>query len=304
MFGDVEVRSAQEKHSNTGRKHSLSHLRIPILVLGNLAILALAPYPFSHFGISLAHAASPDFAVSASTEPLTIPQGSSLVSWVSVTSLNNFTGTVSLTSSSPTGITATINPASVTPPKNGSTRSDLNITIAGTVPPGSYNIGITGTSGSTHSTNLVVQVVAPDFALSASTASIGITQAKSGNVVLTLISNGFSGRVTLTAQVSPPGPTATQTPPTINLASGTVQNSTMTVRTSATTSPGAYTITVTANATGPSGPITHSVAMTVSVNAPSATDTLFSPVVLGIIAIAVVMVVLTVAVVRRRPPKI
>lgn len=297
------MRSAQEQRPTICPMHSLSHLRLTILVLANLALLALAPYPVSHFGISLAHAASPDFAVSASTEPLTIPQGSSLLSWVSVTSLNNFTGTVSLTSSPPNGITATINPTSVTPPKNGSANSNLNITISGTVPPGSYNIGITGTSGSTHSTTLVVQVVAPDFALSASSASIGITQARSGSIVLTLISNGFSGRVTLTAQVSPAGPTA-QTTPTINLASGTVQNSTMTVRTSASTSPGDYTITVTANATGPGGPITHSIALTVSVNSPSTTDTLLSPVILGIIAAAVLMVVLIIAVVKRRPPKI
>jgi hypothetical protein len=94
--------------------------------------------------------------------PLNITIGGSGSSAVAVNSYNGFNSAVSLTSTgAPSGATATLNPASVTPPSGGSLSSQLTVTAGPSVAAGSFQLAIQGTSGTlTHSTPVTVTVAA------------------------------------------------------------------------------------------------------------------------------------------------
>ncbi len=101
--------------------------------------------------------ASPDFSISASTSSLSIKAGSSDSSTkITVGSLNGFTGTVSLvTTSSVPDITASLSAPSVQITTSGSSDSSTILTVGAAAAPGTYVNAVTvmGTSGSlSHST--------------------------------------------------------------------------------------------------------------------------------------------------------
>jgi Big-like domain-containing protein/immune inhibitor InhA-like protein len=93
---------------------------------------------------------TPDYAVSASPSSLSLTQGTSGTSTITVGSLNGFNSAVALTASGlPSGVTATFAPSSVTPPANGSATSTLTLTASATATTGTSTVTVTGTSGST-----------------------------------------------------------------------------------------------------------------------------------------------------------
>ncbi|HET9182867.1 MAG TPA: hypothetical protein VFP59_12090 [Candidatus Angelobacter sp.] len=98
--------------------------------------------------------AQPDFALSASPSSLTVKQGSSGASTISVTDLNGFTGSVSLSNSAlPSGVTASfgVNPTT--------SSSVLTFTASSTAATGTSTITVTGTSGSlTHTTTVSLTI--------------------------------------------------------------------------------------------------------------------------------------------------
>src|SRR2546427_114225 len=107
----------------------------------------------------------PDFSISAAPSSLTIHLGSSGTSTITLSSLNGFAGTVSLSPSiacSGTCIiypTATLNPTSVTLAAGGAGTSTLTVSTTGLTTPGTYVVLITATSGSiTHTVTVTVQV--------------------------------------------------------------------------------------------------------------------------------------------------
>src|SRR5207302_10264344 len=112
--------------------------------------------------------ATPDFSVSANPTSLTISQGSSGTSNITLTSLNGFSGTVTLSASvSPSGPFANLNPGSVTLVSNGAGSSTLNVTSVSAAP-GTYKVNVTATSGSlSHSFLITVTItsVSPSYAL-------------------------------------------------------------------------------------------------------------------------------------------
>jgi len=89
-----------------------------------------------------------DYTLSASPSSLTIVQGKSGTSTITVNPTNGFTGSVSLSASGmPAGVTASFNPTSTTG------TSTLTLTVSSTAATGTSTITITGTSGSlTHTT--------------------------------------------------------------------------------------------------------------------------------------------------------
>ena len=91
---------------------------------------------------------SPDYSVSASPSSLTIRQGTSQTSTITVASQNNYTGTISL-AANPTGVTGTLNPTSVSLPKNGIATSTLIVTAPSSLSPGNYQVMITASNGTT-----------------------------------------------------------------------------------------------------------------------------------------------------------
>jgi hypothetical protein len=97
---------------------------------------------------------SPDFSLSANPTSLTITQGTSGTSTITVTPLNGFTGNVTLSAAGmPSGVTAGFSPN----PTN--TTSTLTLTASATAATGTSTITVTGVSGSlTHTTTLQLTV--------------------------------------------------------------------------------------------------------------------------------------------------
>ena len=90
-----------------------------------------------------------DFSISASPTTLTIAQGESKTTTVSVLSMNNFNSAVSLGIANwPSGLTSSFNPTDVIPPAGQSATSILTIAVAKSAPLGTYGLTVTGTSGS------------------------------------------------------------------------------------------------------------------------------------------------------------
>ena len=92
---------------------------------------------------------APDFAITAPSV-VTIQAGNPITSTVNVTAMNNFGGSVQLTTSVSTGLSATISPAVVT-------RSGIATLTMSANSNGTYTVTVTGTSGSLkHSVTPVV----------------------------------------------------------------------------------------------------------------------------------------------------
>jgi plastocyanin len=108
----------------------------------------------------------PDFKIALSSSTLTVAPGASGNVMVTLTSLNGFSGTVSLTSAlSSSGPQVTFNPASLAVPSSASVSSTLSVSAASSgaystpVSQGSYMVTVTGTSGSlVHSATLALTV--------------------------------------------------------------------------------------------------------------------------------------------------
>lgn len=197
----------------------------------------------------------PDFSLSASPNSLTLVQGNSGNSTITVNPVNGFNGTVNLSVSGlPSGVTASFNPASTT------STSTLTLTAASGAATGTFTLTVTGASGTlTRTTTLTLTVnapVVPDFTLSASPASVSVRRASSATSTITVNPvNGFNGTVSLSASGLPNGVTATFNP------SSTTSSSTLTLTAASTASTGTTTVTV----TGASGTLTHTVNITVTV---------------------------------------
>jgi hypothetical protein len=261
-------------------------------------------YPSVSNGTFIILAPTPDYYVSATPSSLTIQPGTSQTSNIAVASLNNYTGTISLTAN-PSGVTATLSPTRVSPPKNGIITSTLNVTAPASLSPGSYQVGITASNGTTQrSTTVNVQVIAPDFIITANTNTLNIIQGSSSTATITITSqNGLSGMVSLQDQITPNGPSASQNPPTVSIASGGSQASTLRISTTPTTPIGTYTISVTGNATSTNGPLAHSITITLRVNPQAATSPgspLISTFLFEVIAILILAVSLGIVLAKHR----
>jgi PKD repeat protein len=106
-----------------------------------------------------APAPTPDFSIAGTPSTRTVARGGSTSYTASVTALNGFTGTVTLSVSGlPAGATPTFTPATV----NGAGSSTLTIATGATTAAGSYPLTITGTSGSqTRNASVTMTVTAP-----------------------------------------------------------------------------------------------------------------------------------------------
>jgi kumamolisin len=215
----------------------------------------------------LAGSATPSFTLSASPSSLSVTQGSSGTSTITVTDAGGFTGSVTLAASGlPSGVTAAFG----TNPTTGT--SVLTLTASSTATTGTSTVTITGTSGSLTATTTVALTVSatasPNFTISASPASVTVTQGANGTSTITITSTGgFNSATTLSATGLPTGVTAAfSTNPVTPPANGSA-TSTLTLTASASATVGAATVTI----TGTSGSTTHSTTIALTVNASSGT---------------------------------
>jgi subtilase family serine protease len=215
----------------------------------------------------LAGSATPSFTLSGSPSSLTITQGNSGTSTITVTDIGGFTGSVTLAASGlPSGVTAAFG----TNPTTGT--SVLTLTASSAATTGSATVTITGTSGSlTATTTLALTVnstATPNFTIAASPTSVTVTQGASGTSTITITSTGgFNSATTLSASGLPSGVTAAfSTNPVAPPANGSA-TSTLTLTVSASATVGAATVTI----TGTSGSTSHSTTIALTVKASSGT---------------------------------
>ena len=218
---------------------------------------------------------TPDFTVGASPSSVSVTQGSTATSTITVTSLNGFNSAATLSASGlPAGVTASFSPNPVTPPANGNAASTLTFTASSSATTGTSTVTVTGTSGSTtHTTTITLTVNAaatPNFTISAAPSSVTVTQGGTGTSTVTITSqNSFSSATTLSATGLPTGVTAAfSTNPVTPPANGSA-TSTLTFTASASATVGTATVTV----TGTSGTLTHSTTIALTVNSSTGLQT-------------------------------
>src|SRR3989449_614700 len=200
-----------------------------------------------------------DFSISINPSTVSSAAGSSTSATVTLSSIEQFTGTVALTvTPSSNSVSATVSPSSLTIASGGSATSTLSL---GSNTAGTYTVQVTGASGSlSHSATVTYNVgAAPDFMISTSPTSVRVNAGTAGTSTITVSSlNGFNSAVSLTASVSPsPGLTCNLNPTSVTTLSGGSATSSL----SCSGSAGTYTVT----ATGTSGSLSHTATVTYTV---------------------------------------
>ena len=195
-----------------------------------------------------------DYMLSAAPGTLSVLQGASGTSTVTITPANGFNGSVTFAASGlPSGVSA------VFTPNPGTSTTMLTLTASATAAVGTATVTITGASGSSiQSATLQLTVsAAPSYTLSASPNTVSVTQAGQTTSTITVApANGFDGSVTLSASGLPSGVTAGFS------ANPATSTSTLTLTASATAATGTATLTI----TGASGSLTQSATVQLTVN--------------------------------------
>jgi len=191
----------------------------------------------SPIGADFGVAPTPSFTLTASPNAVTINAGSSATTTATVTSIGGYANPVTVTAVTPAGWT-TPDPIILTPTAS----APLTITAPSTAN-GAYTVTVTATDGTTtKATTLTIQVIKPDFSLTASPGTLTIRQGQSGTSGITVNSiNNYQGAATLSASGTPSGITASFSKNPVQ--AGTYTTLTLTV--GRTTPQGTYTITVT-----------------------------------------------------------
>jgi uncharacterized membrane protein len=198
--------------------------------------------------------AGQDFSLSVGSPNVSVAQGGTASSTVTVTPVGGFTGSVALSASGlPSGVTVNFVPVSTTG------TSTVTFTAASSATAGTASVTIRGTSGSlAHTTTISLTVTAiqtPDFSLSATNATV--TQGGTANsTIIVMPSGGFTGSVALSVSALPVGVTATFNPVSTTAAS------TLTFAASSTATTGTANLTV----TGRSGALTRAATFVLTVN--------------------------------------
>ncbi len=206
-----------------------------------------------------------DFTISSNTAALSVSAGSSATATVTGTPTSGFTSTVTLSASGlPSGVTASFSPATLTGGKGTST---VKFTASASAASGAFAITLLGTGGGLIENTVLTLTVtgsAPAFSLTASPASLTVTQGSTGtSTISSSVSGGFNAAIALSASGLPSGVTASFNPATI--AAPGSGSSTLTLTASASAAPGTYPVTITGTGGGLSN--TTSVSLTVASSA-------------------------------------
>ena len=169
--------------------------------------------------------AGPGFTVSSTG--VSVVQGQSATTSVTVSAVGGFSGAVTLSASGlPSGVTASFNPSMVT----GSAGSTLTLAAAGNATVGPATVTITGSSTGTGTTGplssgtpITVTVIAkPDFTITAP-ASLSLAAGQTTPATLGIACvGGLTGSVSVQATGLPPGVQANFAPNSVNCPSGSI----------------------------------------------------------------------------------
>src|SRR5207247_1049347 len=181
-----------------------------------------------------------DYTLSLAPAALTIVQGATGNTTVTITR-TNFSSAVTLSlGGAPTGVSGAFDPAART-----EARPARTVSGAAAAAPGVYNLTVdgTGTPGN-RSTPLTLTVsAAPDYGLSLAPTALTIAQGATGTTTVTITRTNFTGAVTLSLGSAPTGVTGAFDP-----AAPTGTSSTLTVSVGAAVAPGVYNLTVAGSA--------------------------------------------------------
>ena len=197
----------------------------------------------SPIGVNFVSPPAPDFSIAASPSTVTITTATNPTGTTSINvgSILGFTSDVTLSANDPSNkLTLSLSQSVITGASGSAT---LTITVPPNTPTGNYPIIVQGQSSSkAHSVTVNVQVLNPDFSLTANPTSLGIRQGSQGKTTITLKSlNNYAGSPTLTASGAPAGMTVTFNKNPVPAGS----SSTMTINVARTTASKTYTITIT-----------------------------------------------------------
>ena len=215
---------------------------------------------------------APDFTITASPTALTIEQGHSNTSVITVTSINSFDKAVDLAISSAqiAGVNATLNPSAVIPMPDSFAVSILILDIASNATIGTYNITATGTSGALqHSVNVTLTITAPpvppapDFSVNASPTTLTVEQGDEASSTIIVASlRGFNESVELTYEPGTiSGVMLSLNPTQLTLSPASFSTSTLKIGVDIGTLPQEIEITV----TGTRGALQRSVTIALSI---------------------------------------
>lgn len=113
--------------------------------------------------VTPAASTTPDFQLSCSPSSLSIQQGSNDTSTCTVSSINGFSSSVSLSCSGlPSGASCGFSPNPVTPPSGGNANSTLTVTVSGSAGTGNFSFDVDATSGAlSHSFPISLSITGP-----------------------------------------------------------------------------------------------------------------------------------------------
>jgi subtilisin family serine protease len=244
------------------------------LTIATSASIGEGSYPLTITGTSggLNHAANvtlvvsppPDFGIAASPSTATTVAGGGVSYSVTVSPLNGFAGDVSLSLGglTPQQASWSFNPTTVA---GGAGTSQLTITTAASLAPGTYPLTVTGAGGTISNSTAVSLVVTPpaDFTFSLSPSSATVRRNGQATYVVTATAvGGFARPVNLSVSGLPSGVTGSfSANPVVPTGQLTAGQSTLTVRAQRTARLGTVTITV----KGTGGSKTHAVTATLRV---------------------------------------
>lgn len=239
--------------------------------------------------------AGPDFDVSASPTALSLNPGSSDTSTITLTSLNNFTGTVNLSGSVPSdGPIFSITPSSVSLPEGGTAAAMLRVNASATIVASNYTVTVYAASGLlNHSSPVSVSV--RDFGLAVSIANLTVQQGSPATVTLSLRSlNGFAGVVSLTTTASSSDLSLLLNVTTITFDESGIEFAVLTINVASVLA-GTYTVSI----TGTSGSLSRTVSLSITVQ-PSPSGANILPLIGGVAVTAIAIATAGLYYTRRR----
>lgn len=215
--------------------------------------------------VSVSVNAAPDFVLALNPASLTLQAGSSGATTATITAVNGFSGTATVTAPSSPGVTIT--PATFTLAPGAS--QPVTIDVAATATPGTRALAFTATApgiSGTRSATLSLAITAgPDFSIAVNPGSANV--APGASVPATVVANAFNGFTSTVSVVAPTVAGVTITPSTFSVTPGT-GGQPITITVAPTVTPG----TIILNFTGTSPTVTGTKTATMTLTVTSGAD--------------------------------
>jgi len=209
------------------------------------------------------------FFISVFPQFLTLTPSQTTFSLVRVSGVNNFIGTVNLsTVGVPNGIIASVFPSTATLAQgNQSAFSTLTVQASATATPGNSVIFVIGNSTTSFAVGPVgLQITDYSVALGNPDVTVPVTGSAASAVFVSSL-NGFNGSIAISVSGVPAGVSVTATPNFLFLGAGSITSATLSIVTSAAARSGNYDLTITAT----TGSLTHTATLKLHVTDFSAT---------------------------------